>query len=97
MHYKMMEEYGVDWPFWNLSDSENEHPYLCEEEDPPLPHLPEELALRIRRWTRQFNDEYIVASGWPTEQMGREHAEEGRKLYAEVVAALPEDTVDFHP
>jgi hypothetical protein len=95
MHYKMMNEYTVDWPFWNVWATTNEHPSLCAEEDPPLPHLPEDLTQRIRQWARQFNDHFSWETGWPSREMARAHEEEGRRLHGQVVAALPDDIVDL--
>lgn len=96
MHFKMMNEYTVDWPFWNVWATTSEHPYLCAEEDPPLPCLPDELSQEIRRWARQFNEHFDDVTGWPSGGMARAHEEEGRRLHEQVVAALPEDIVDFH-
>ncbi|WP_420100296.1 hypothetical protein [Corynebacterium sp.] len=95
MHYKMMNEYTVDWSFWNVWATTNEHPYLCAEEDPPLPYLPDELSQEIRRWARQFSDHFSWETGWPSGDIARAHEEEGRRLHAQVVAALPEDIVDL--
>ena len=41
-------------------------------------------------------NEYDVVTGWPSGDMVRAHEEEGRRLHEQVVAALPEDIVDFH-
>lgn len=90
MYFTMMNEYGVGWPFWNRWATTGEHPYLCEEEDPPLPHLPGDLAQAIRRWTRQFNEHFDDVTGWPSGDMARAHKDEGRRLHEQVVAALPD-------
>lgn len=57
------------------------------------PRLPDDLAARIRAWTRQFAENYEQNSQWPSQGMARAHEEEGCRLHAEVAAALPDDTV----
>ena len=50
MYIKMMNEYSVDWPFWNPAGSnpDLDLPYLLSDMDDPLPHLPDDLAARVR-------------------------------------------------
>lgn len=98
MYIRMMNEYSVNWPFRNPAGSnpDTDLPYLPEEMENPLPHLPEELADRVRAWTRQFAENYERNFQWPSRQMDRGHQEEGRRLHAEVAAALPDDTVVLH-
>ncbi len=95
MYIKMMNEYSVDWPFWNPAGSnpDLDLPYLLSGMDDPLPHLPGDLAAQVRSWTRQFAENYERNFRWPSQEMARAHGEEGRRLQAEVTAALPVDTV----
>ncbi|AWT24984.1 hypothetical protein Csp1_01560 [Corynebacterium provencense] len=58
--------------------------------------LPKDLADRVRAWARAFHEHFEPGTGWPTKQMARDHQEEGRRLHAEVAAALPDDTVVLH-
>ncbi|MGP5690994.1 hypothetical protein ACTXOY_01230 [Corynebacterium variabile] len=95
MYIKMMNEYSVDWPFWNPAgrNPDLDLPYLLSDMDDPLPHLPDDLAAQVRSWTRQFAENYERNFRWPSQEMARAHEEEGRRLHAEVTAALPVDTV----
>ncbi len=95
MYIKMMNEYSVDWPFWNPAgrNPDLDLPYLLSDMDDPLPHLPDDLAAQVRSWTRQFAEIYERNFRWPSQEMARAHGEEGRRLQAEVTAALPVDTV----
>ncbi|WP_417286663.1 hypothetical protein [Corynebacterium variabile] len=95
MYIKMMNEYSVDWPFWNPAgkNPDTDLPYLLSDMDDPLPRLPDDLAARIRAWTRTFAENFDPFQGWPSQDMARAHEEEGRRLHAEVAATLPDDTV----
>lgn len=57
------------------------------------PRLPDDLAARIRAWTRTFAENFDPFQGWPSQDMARAHEEEGRRLRDAVAAALPEDTL----
>ncbi|WIB59792.1 hypothetical protein DEJ13_15315 [Curtobacterium sp. MCLR17_007] len=57
MRYGLMNEYGVDWPFWS--------------EDGPCnqgrPSLSTRLVDEGLAWAADFNANYSVDAGWPTE------------------------------
>ncbi len=97
MYITMMNEYWIDWPFWNPADKnpDPDLPYPLSDMDDPLPHLPEDLTERVRTWTRMFTENYERNFQWPSRQMACEHEAEGCRLHAEVAAALPEDTVEL--
>ena len=75
MYIKMMNEYSVDWPFWNPAgrNPDLDLPYLLSDMDDPLPHLPDDLAAQVRSWTRQFAENYERHFRWPSQEMARAH------------------------
>lgn len=84
MQYRLMNEYGVDWPFWDEDGQ-------CAV---GVPRLPLALATEVSAWAAEFNDHYGVDAGWPTERAARVHERQAHRLLRLVERALPEgDTV----
>jgi hypothetical protein len=86
VRYGLMNEYGVDWPFWSEDGPYNQG----------VPSLPPRLIDEVLAWTNDFNTNYSVEAGWPTEVAARSHERQGRRLLQLVRRELePEDEVVF--
>lgn len=87
MHYRLMDEYSVAWPFWGDEG-------LTAEGTPPLPPR---IDRAVRDWAAAFDAGYSWEHGWPDRTTAREHAEQGRRLHAIIETLLPPgDTVTLH-
>ena len=81
-----MDEYGVDRPFWSEDGP-------C---DQGVPSLPTRLVVEVLAWADDFDTNYSIEAGWPTEVAARSHERQGRRLLQLVRRALePEDEVVF--
>jgi len=86
MHYRLMNEYGVLWPFWADVGK-------C---GPGQPDLPPRVEAAVRAWAANFNDRYSWESGWPTEGEAREHASQAQRLVEILAGLLPEvDSIEL--
>lgn len=74
VRYCLMNEYGVDWPFWSEDGP-------C---DRGVPSLPTPLIVEVLAWADDFNTNYSVEAGWPTEAAARSHERQGRRLLQQV-------------
>jgi hypothetical protein len=84
VHYRLMNEYSVDWPFWDEAG-------LCKEGTPPLSP---KLVTEVLAWASAFNDNYAIEAGWPSEAAARSHERQGHRLLQLVERELPtEDDV----
>ncbi|WP_043673839.1 hypothetical protein [Clavibacter michiganensis] len=84
MHYRLMDEYGVAWPFWGDDGLAADG----------TPALPPRIEAAVRAWAAAFDASYSWEHGWPDRTAAREHAEQGRRLHAIIEPLLaPEDTV----
>lgn len=86
MHYRLMNEYSVVWPFWP--------------DDGPAaegkPALPSHIEEAVRGWTAESNRSYSPEHGWPDPTTARQHEEQGHRLHAIIEKLLPpEDSVSF--
>lgn len=81
MRYGLMNEYTVDWPFWD----EDGH---CRE---GTPNLSPKLVAEVRAWASEFNTSYDVEAGWPTESAARSHERQGHRLLRLVAGELSTD------
>lgn len=88
MRYKLMNDYGADWPFWGGIEGFG----LCADDDPVLPS---DLTEELRAWAAEFNRLFDYRYGWRNEATAYAHQIEGDRLYRAVCAALPNDTVTF--
>lgn len=67
---RLMNEYSVAWPLWNLDGFA---------EEGTLPVSPA-LAARLRAWAAFFEDHFHWETGWDGAGRGAPHAAEGREL-----------------
>jgi hypothetical protein len=85
VQYRLMNDYGVDWPLWwegGVPDGE--------------PPLPPRLTADIRRWAATFNSLYSYKTGWPDARTGREQRVEGERLAAAIARELsPDDSIEL--
>ncbi|KTR03746.1 hypothetical protein [Curtobacterium citreum] len=81
MRYRLMNEYSVDWPLWHDDG-------LC---DAGTPSFSPQLEREILEWARDFNENYGIETGWPTEAAARSHERQGRRLLLLVERELPEE------
>lgn len=79
VRYRLMNEYGVDWPLWHDDG-------LC---DAGTPSFSPRLEREILEWARDFNENYGIETGWPTEVAARSHERQGRRLLLLVERELP--------
>ncbi|MBF4629601.1 hypothetical protein ITJ42_00035 [Clavibacter michiganensis subsp. phaseoli] len=84
MHYRLMNEYSVAWPFWGDDGLAADG----------TPSLPPRIEAAVRDWAAGFNGSYSWEHGWPNATAAREHAEQSRRLHAIIEKLLsPDDTV----
>lgn len=81
MQYRLMNEYGVDWPLWD----EEGH---CT---PDNPAMPDSLAVEVRAWAPSFNENYSPEAGWPTEIDARTHERKAHQLARAIARVLSGD------
>ncbi|PPF56454.1 hypothetical protein C5B94_03270 [Clavibacter michiganensis] len=81
MHYRLMNEYSVAWPFWGDDGLAADG----------TPALPQRIDAAVRDWAAGFNQSYSWEHGWPNPAAAREHAEQGRRLHAIIEKLLPPD------
>jgi hypothetical protein len=88
VHYRMMNEYGVGWPFWGEFG-------LCQDGEP---ELPPRLADDVRAWAADFNAGYSWETGWDSWSEGAAHERRGRGLFGAVEKYLEAQghTVELH-
>lgn len=86
MHYRLMNDYTVQWPFWADGGAR-------EDGDPVLPAP---LADAVRAWAALFNAKFDFMRGWPNVAVARQHEAEGQRLYEEASRALPDDSITLH-
>jgi hypothetical protein len=86
MHYRLMNEYSVEWPFWHDEGLAANG----------TPALPPRIEAAVRDWAAKFNESYSWEHGWPDQATAREHEEQGQRLRSIIEKLLPpEDTVSF--
>lgn len=86
MHYRLMDEYGVDRPLWG-----DDGP--CPDGTPELPPHVEEA---VRAWAAVFQEGFEWDRGWRDRAVAREHAAQGERLLAILERVLgPQDTVEL--
>lgn len=87
MHYRLMNEWGVDWPPW-AEDG------LCP---PGTPALSEAVTNVVLAWTADFSANYSMEWGWLTERAARGHERQAHRLLELIERDLgPEDDVELH-
>ncbi|MDT0211355.1 hypothetical protein [Curtobacterium sp. BRD11] len=81
MRYRLMNEYSVDWPLWHDDG-------LCVARTPSFsPRLEREIL----EWAHDFNENYGIETGWPTEAAAGSHERQGHRLLLLVERELPEE------
>jgi len=85
MRYRFFNDYSAGWPFWD------DHG-LCAEGDPALPAG---LERQVKDWADQFEQLFDWQHGWPDKATAEAHRDEGKRLYAEIQRALPNDSITF--
>ena len=83
MQYKLMNEYGVDWPLW--TDDR-----LC---DPGQPDLPPRTVSAVHAWAEQFNAQYSPDRGWPDSTIAGEHEAQALRLETIISNTLPDGDI----
>jgi len=86
VHYRLMNEYGVDRPLWGDEG-------LCRDGEP---ELPPRVEAAIREWAAVFQQGFQWDRGWRVRDVAREHAAQGERLLAILERVLgPEDTIEL--
>jgi hypothetical protein len=70
VHYRLMNDYGVDWPFWTGDGLAPEG----------RPTLSDRLRAEVLAWATSFNDSYSWEAGWPTEAAARNHERQAHRI-----------------
>jgi hypothetical protein len=86
MHYRLMNEYGVDRPLWGDEG-------LCPD---GTPKLPPGVEASVLEWADVFQEGFHWERGWRDPAVAREHAAQGERLLATLERVLaPDDTVEL--
>lgn len=85
--YRLMNDYGVDWPLWRPDG-------LCREGDLDLTPG---LADSVRAWAADFKASYSHETGWPDESSAERAHRQARRLVEVIERELPsQDSITLH-